>query len=99
MRAGKLTGETLYAELGDIVAGRKAGRESDEEKILFWHRGLSINDIALGQLYYEKALASNIGTKLFLQIKTKRPVRNVTVPDGSLVMAAACAQSVQVNVA
>ena len=65
VRAGKLTGETLYAELGDIVAGRKAGRESDEEKILFWHRGLSINDIALGQLYYEKALASNIGTKLF----------------------------------
>ena len=36
-----------------------------KEKILFWHRGLSINDIALGQLYYEKALASNIGTKLF----------------------------------
>ena len=65
VRAGKLTGETLYAELGDIVAERKAGRESDEEKILFWHRGLSINDIALGQLYYEKALASNIGTKLF----------------------------------
>ena len=65
VRAGKLTAGTLYGELGEIVAGKKAGREREEEKILFWHRGLSINDIALGQLLYEKALASNIGTKLF----------------------------------
>lgn len=65
VRAGKLTADTLYGELGEIVAGKKAGREREDEKILFWHRGLSTNDIALGQLYYEKALASNIGTKLF----------------------------------
>lgn len=64
VRAGKLTAETLYAELGDIVAGKKPGRESDDERILFWHRGLSTNDIALGQLYYEKALAAGVGTKL-----------------------------------
>ena len=64
VRAGKLTAQTLYAELGDIVAGKKPGRESDQERILFWHRGLSTNDIALGQLYYEKALAMGIGTKL-----------------------------------
>lgn len=64
VRAGKLTAETLYAELGDIVAGKKPGRESDQERILFWHRGLSTNDIALGQLYYEKALAAGVGTKL-----------------------------------
>ena len=65
VRAGKLTKETLYAELGEIVAGKKPGRENDQERILFWHRGLSTNDIALGQLYYEKALALGIGTKLF----------------------------------
>lgn len=65
VRAGKLTAETLYGELGEIVAGKKAGRENEIEKILFWHRGLSINDIALGQLYYEKAIASGIGTNLF----------------------------------
>jgi ornithine cyclodeaminase len=46
--AGKLTEKTVYAELGEIVAGRKPGRESDEETNLFWHRGLSISDIALG---------------------------------------------------
>lgn len=64
VRAGKLTAETLHAELGEIVAGKKVGRESDEERILFWHRGLSTSDIALGQLFYEKALAMGIGTKL-----------------------------------
>ena len=51
--------------MGEIVAGKKPGRENDQERILFWHRGLSTNDIALGQLYYEKALALGIGTKLF----------------------------------
>ena len=65
VRAGKLTEKSLYAELGEIVAGKKTGRENDGERILFWHRGLSINDIALGQLYYKKALSMNIGTKLF----------------------------------
>jgi len=65
VRAGKLTQKTLYAELGEIVSGKKPGRESDDEKILFWHRGLSTSDIALGQLYFEKATADNIGTKLF----------------------------------
>ena len=60
-----LTEKTLYAELSEIVAGKKTGRENDDERILFWHRGLSINDIALGRLYYKKAVANNIGTKLF----------------------------------
>ncbi len=46
--AGKLSAEILHAELGQIVAGLKNGRETPEETILFWHRGLSLSDIALG---------------------------------------------------
>jgi ornithine cyclodeaminase len=38
--AGKLSEATLYAELGQIVAGSKPGRERDDETILLWHRGL-----------------------------------------------------------
>lgn len=60
--AGKLSLETLHGELGEIVAGKKAGRESDKERILFWHRGLSLNDIALGHLIYEKAKKLGLGT-------------------------------------
>ncbi|HYM48360.1 MAG TPA: ornithine cyclodeaminase family protein [Burkholderiaceae bacterium] len=62
--AGKLSERTLYAELGEIVAGRKPGRESDEETILFWHRGLSISDIALGHAMLEKARRLGLGQQL-----------------------------------
>ena len=64
VETGKLSADTLYGELGEIVAGRKPGREREDETILFWHRGLSTNDIALGQLVYEKALEMGIGTTL-----------------------------------
>jgi len=60
----KLSLETLHAELGEIVAGKKTGRENDEERILFWHRGLSLNDIALGHLIYEKAQSLGLGTMI-----------------------------------
>jgi len=46
VEAGKLTAGTLHAELGQIVAGLRPGRENSQETILFWHRGLSLSDIA-----------------------------------------------------
>ena len=64
VEAGKLTAATLYAELGEIVAGRKPGRERDDETILLWHRGLSTSDIALGAAMLEKAKRMGIGTRL-----------------------------------
>jgi alanine dehydrogenase len=62
--AGLLTEETLHAELGEIVSGRKPGRESDAETILFWHRGLATTDIAVGQALYEGAVERGLGTTL-----------------------------------
>jgi len=62
--AGKLSERTLHAELGEIVAGRKPGRESARETILFWHRGLSISDIALGHAMLEKARRLGLGQQL-----------------------------------
>ncbi|RWX81759.1 ornithine cyclodeaminase family protein [Neorhizobium lilium] len=64
VEAGKLSEDTLHAELGQIVAGLKPGRQSDEETILLWHRGLSLSDIALGSALLDKAKASNIGQRL-----------------------------------
>ena len=64
VEAGKLSERTLYAELGEIVAGRKPGRESDDETNLFWHRGLSISDIALGHALLEKARRLGVGQQL-----------------------------------
>ncbi len=62
--SGKLSEETLHAELGQIVAGLKPGRESDDETNLFWHRGLSLSDIALGAAMLEKAKHMNLGQRL-----------------------------------
>jgi alanine dehydrogenase len=64
VEAGKLSEATLYAEMGEIVAGRKRGRERDDETILFWHRGLSLSDIALGAALLEKAARLGIGQQL-----------------------------------
>jgi alanine dehydrogenase len=64
VRAGLLTRETLHAELCEIVAGDRPGRESARETILFWHRGLSLSDIALAHALLEQAEREGIGTSL-----------------------------------
>ena len=64
MDAGKLSEQTLYAEMGQIVAGLKPGRETEDERILFWHRGLSLSDIALGHAMLEKAKQLGVGQRL-----------------------------------
>jgi len=61
---GKLTAETLHAEIGQVVCGDRTGRERDDESILFWHRGLSTTDIALGAAMLEKARKLGIGQRL-----------------------------------
>jgi ornithine cyclodeaminase len=65
--SGRLSEETLHAELGQIVAGLKPGRESEDETNLFWHRGLSLSDIALGAAMLEKAKAMGLGQKLLFR--------------------------------
>jgi alanine dehydrogenase len=64
VEAGKLSERTLHGELGEIVAGKKPGRERESETILFWHRGLSITDIALGHAMLGKAERLGIGQRL-----------------------------------
>jgi ornithine cyclodeaminase len=64
---GRLHEGNLHAELGQIVAGLKAGREHDDETILFWHRGLSLSDIALGCAMLDKAQRLGLGQTLRFQ--------------------------------
>jgi ornithine cyclodeaminase len=64
VEAGKLSEATLHAELGQVVAGLKPGREREDETILLWHRGLSLSDIALGHAMLEKAKRLEIGQRL-----------------------------------
>lgn len=64
VESGKLTEATLHGELCEIVAGRKAGRERDDETILFWHRGLALSDIALGAAMLRRAEELGVGSSL-----------------------------------
>jgi len=61
---GRLTAASLYAELGQIVTGRVPGRERADERILFWHRGLAILDIAVGLAILRRAEEQDAGTML-----------------------------------
>lgn len=64
VECGKLGEGNLYAELCEVVAGQKPGRENDTETILLWHRGLSLSDIALGNAMLEKARCLELGESL-----------------------------------
>jgi alanine dehydrogenase len=61
---GTLRREHVYAEIGEIVAGQRPGRESDDEVIVFWHRGFAISDIVLGHLAYRRALDEGVGASV-----------------------------------
>lgn len=62
--SGRLSAQTLHAELGQVVAGLRPGRERPDERILFWHRGLSILDIAVGSVILRRAEVAGVGTML-----------------------------------
>ena len=54
----------VYADLGEIITKEKAGRESDEERIMAMNLGSAIEDMATAIKIYEKARKMNIGTWL-----------------------------------
>lgn len=64
VESDRLGEHNLHAELGQVVAGHKPGRENDTETILFWHRGLSTTDIGLGHAMLTKAAKLGLGQRL-----------------------------------
>jgi alanine dehydrogenase len=50
-----------YAELGEIVAGKKAGRADRHETIVFDSTGMALQDVAAAALVYEKAVKDHTG--------------------------------------
>jgi alanine dehydrogenase len=52
----------VYAELCEIVAGHKIGRDANDEIIVFDSTGVAIEDAVASAAVYERALANGIGT-------------------------------------
>jgi ornithine cyclodeaminase/alanine dehydrogenase len=57
---------TPYADLGEIAAGKKPGRENDHERTLSMNLGLALDDMATAILIYREAVKQGIGTVLHL---------------------------------
>jgi ornithine cyclodeaminase/alanine dehydrogenase len=58
---GAISESHFYAELGELITGKKSGRTNSEEITIFKSNGLAIQDVATAKLVYEKALAAGIG--------------------------------------
>ncbi|MBV8613518.1 MAG: hypothetical protein JOY66_07055 [Acetobacteraceae bacterium] len=58
---GLITEAHIAGEIGEIVTGRKQGRQSAEEITLFDSTGIALQDSATVPLEYERALAAGVG--------------------------------------
>ena len=54
----------IHADLGELVTGRKPGRETDTERTMACNLGLALDDMATAPLVYGRALEQGIGTWL-----------------------------------
>jgi alanine dehydrogenase len=63
---GLLKKGQIYAELGEIIVGRKKGRTDNQTITLFDSTGLAIEDIAVAKLLYNKALKTGTGLRVSL---------------------------------
>jgi alanine dehydrogenase len=64
LEAGVVTRANVYAELGEVVAGKKPGRESQEEITIFDSTGMALQDVAAAAFLYEKAQRDGSGVRL-----------------------------------
>ncbi len=65
IKAGEITADHIYAELGEIVTG-KPGRENPEEITLFKSVGLAIQDMSTASRVYQRAREQGIGKEISL---------------------------------
>ena len=62
---GAFSEDRIYASLGDIVAGKKPGREGNEITV-FDSTGLAVQDLALARVLYDEARRRGTGTAIDL---------------------------------
>jgi ornithine cyclodeaminase/alanine dehydrogenase len=56
--------DVIHAEIGEVLAGMKSGRESAGEITLYKSVGIAIQDVATANLVYHRALDRNVGTQV-----------------------------------
>ncbi|HWB72317.1 MAG TPA: ornithine cyclodeaminase family protein [Egibacteraceae bacterium] len=64
---GELRDADIYANLDEVVAGEKPGRERDDERVYFNAVGLAFVDVAIALAMYRRAVEAGKGQELTLQ--------------------------------
>lgn len=59
---GYLTEDGIYGEIGEIILGKKPGRENDTEITVFDTVGMAVQDMGMALSIYHKALEQELGT-------------------------------------
>uniref|UniRef100_UPI0009BCA2F0 ornithine cyclodeaminase family protein n=1 Tax=Ensifer aridi TaxID=1708715 RepID=UPI0009BCA2F0 len=54
--------DDIHGEIGEVLLGRKPGRESDDEITIFDSTGMAIQDNTTASKIYRNAIANNVGT-------------------------------------
>ncbi len=61
LHAGLLSRREVHAEIGEIVAGLKPGRQGEEEITVFCSTGLAVQDCVTAKLVYDAAIKKKVG--------------------------------------
>lgn len=61
-KEGAISAADIVAELGEVIAGKAAGRTSDGEITVFDTSGIAVQDLASSKLAYERAVEAGLGT-------------------------------------
>jgi len=64
--SGAMSRDDVHAELGQIVAGAKRGREHDDEQFIFDSTGAGFQDTAAASIAYDRAVAQKRGLEVNL---------------------------------
>ncbi|HEX6729901.1 MAG TPA: ornithine cyclodeaminase family protein, partial [Pyrinomonadaceae bacterium] len=62
IKEGLINSDSIVAEVGEVLIGKKRGRESAEEITLFKSLGLAVEDLACAEYLYGKAQEEGVGT-------------------------------------
>jgi ornithine cyclodeaminase len=65
-KAGRINDEKIYANIGEIIRGKKPGRTSTQERIFFSPLGLGSEDVAVASFVYREAKKKGLGVTLKL---------------------------------
>jgi ornithine cyclodeaminase/alanine dehydrogenase-like protein (mu-crystallin family) len=66
-RDGQLTDDDIAADLDQVVAGEKPGRQSPDERVYFNAVGLAYADVSIAHMMFLQAQAAGVGQMLTLQ--------------------------------